>query len=145
MQQDLTTWELRNVPREASTSLKIYILFLLVVCVVTTIKLLRIWRAAPPFIPSRQANNPSYFQFLQTSGTSLKQWITFTFLGWGIAASITLSHVCNGLLTERLEGRYVVLSVIEDFSTTLALALLVVLFLFLARWHVLKRIEHLRT
>jgi len=36
-----------------------------------------------------------------------------------------------------------ILFIIQDFSTTLTMALLVVLFLFLVRWHMLKRIEHL--
>jgi hypothetical protein len=37
----------------------------------------------------------------------------------------------------------VTLIVIQDFSTILTMALLVVLFSFLARWHMLERIEHL--
>jgi hypothetical protein len=144
-EQEPPTWDLRSTPPEASTGLKIYILFLLVVCVVSTIKLIRIWRAVPPFRLSRRANDPSYLHLLQVSGTSLKQWVSFTFLAWGIVASTTLTDVCNGLLAEKSEGRYVIISLLQDFSTTLSMALLVVLFVFLARWHVLKRIDRLRT
>jgi len=130
--------------REPSTSFRTYVFFLLVVCVVTSIKLIRVWRAAPPFRLSRQASNPSYPQLLQASSASLKQWISFTFLGWGIFASISLYDVCDGLLDEKRIGSFVILFVIEDFSSAFSMALLVVLFLFLARWHMLRRIEHLR-
>ena len=130
--------------REPSSSFKTYMLFLLVVCVVTSIKLIRGWRAAPPFRLSRQANNPSYLQLLQASCASLKQWISFTFLGWGIFASLSLYDVGDRLLDDKRIGSFVILFVIEDFSSALSMALLVVLFLFLARWHMLRRIEHLR-
>ena len=70
MLQESTTWNLRHMIREPSTSFKTYVLFLLVVCVVTSIKLIRVWRAAPPFRLSRQASNPSYPQLLQASSAS---------------------------------------------------------------------------
>jgi hypothetical protein len=41
-------------------------------------------------------------------------------------------------------GSLEILFLVRDFSTAFTMALLVVLFLFLVRWHVLERIEHLR-
>jgi len=142
--QESTTWDPRHIFRDPSTSFKTYVLFLLVVCVVASIKLIRVWHGAPPFRLSRQANSPSYPQLLQASSASLKQWISFTFLGWGIFASMSLYDVCDRLLDEKRIGSFVILFVIEDFSSAFSMALLVVLFLFLARWHMLRRIEHLR-
>jgi len=124
--------------------MKIYMLFLFAVCVVTSVKLIRVWRTAPPFRLSRRACSPAYLQLLETSGTSLKQWIGVTFLGWGIFASISVYDVCDRLLDDKRIGGFVILFVIQDFSTILTMALLVALFSFLARWHMLKRIEHLR-
>jgi len=80
---------------------------------------------------------------LQASGTSLKHWIRCTFLVWGIFASISIYDVCDRLLDEKRVGSFVILFVVQDFSTALTMALLVVLFLFLVRWHMLERIEQL--
>jgi len=57
---------------------------------------------------------------------------------------MSLYDVCDRLLDEKRIGSFVILFVIEDFSSAFSMALLVVLFLFLARWHMLRRIEHLR-
>jgi hypothetical protein len=63
----------------------------------------------------------------------------------GNFASVSLSDVCNRLLDSKSSiGSFVILFVIQHFSTTLTMALLVVLFLHLVRWHMLKRIECLR-
>ena len=144
MLQESATWDLRRMTREPSTGMMIYVLFLFLVCIVTSVKLVRVWRAAPPFRLSRQASSPAYLALLETSSSSLKQWIGSTFLGWGIVASISLTDVCSRLLDDKRIGSSVILFVIQDFSTVLTMALLVVLFLFLVRWHMLKRIEHLR-
>jgi hypothetical protein len=144
MLQESATWDLRRMTREPSTGMMIYVLFLFLVCIVTSVKLVRVWRAAPPFRLSRQASSPAYLALLETSSSSLKQWIGSTFLGWGIVASISLTDVCSRLLDDKRIGSSVILFVIQDFSTALTMALLVVLFLFLVRWHMLKRIEHLR-
>jgi hypothetical protein len=46
--------------------------------------------------------------------------------------------------SERATGRAWLLFTIKDFSAHLSAALVIVLLLFLLRWHVLKRIERLR-
>jgi hypothetical protein len=144
MIQESTTWDLRSMTRTPSTIMEIYTLFLFLTCIVTSVKLVRIWRAAPPFTLPRQASSPAYLELLESSSSSLKQWIGSTFLAWGIFASICLTDVCNRLLANKTIGNVVILFVIQDFSTTLTMALLVVFFLFLVRWHMLKRIEHIR-
>lgn len=144
MFQEPVTWDLRSLTRRPSTSMQIYILFLFLVCIVTSVKLVRVWRAAPPFRLSRQAGSPTYLELLETSSSSLKQWIGSTFLGWGIFASISLTDVCSRLLDYKTIGSSLIPFTIQDFSTALTMALLAVLFLFVVRWHMLKRIEHLR-
>jgi hypothetical protein len=144
MLQESTTWDLWHMTRGPSSSTKIHMLFLLVVCIVTTVKLIRVWRTALPFRFSPGAGNPEYLRLLQTSGTSLKQWICLTGLMWGVFASVSLYDFCNGLLIEKQTPREMLLFAIQDFSTTLTMTLLVALFSFLARWHMLKRIEYLR-
>jgi hypothetical protein len=128
---------------EPSTALKIYILFLLVVCIVMSIKLVRIWRIAAPFRAQRQRENPVYESLLQSTAASLKRWIKVTGFGWGIFASISVYHFCDRLLDQKTVGSLVVVFFVRDLSTTLTMALLVALFAFLVQWHIGRRIENL--
>jgi branched-subunit amino acid transport protein AzlD len=144
MLQESVVFEPQNLIREPSTSFKVYVLFLIVECAVVSIKLLRIWRAAPPFALAKQAKNPNYLKLLRTSSRSLSQWIGCTFLGWAILSSTSLYNLCRGMLNEKATGRTVILVVIQDVSTALSMALCVVLFVFFVRWHVCNRIERLR-
>ena len=108
--------------------MEIYILFLFLVCIVAGAKLVRIRRAAPPFRLSRQASSPAYLRLLETASSSLKQCMGSTFLGWGIFASISLADVCRRLFDDKRIGSELILFIIQDFSTALTMALLVVLF-----------------
>jgi hypothetical protein len=95
-------------------------------------------------VSASRAGSAAFLQSLEISSTSLRQWIGLTLLAWGIFASVSLYHGCNRLLDSKSTGSFMILFVIQDFSTTLTMALLVVLFLYLVRWHMLKRIERLR-
>jgi len=75
MLQESATWDIRTIHYTLPTKFKLYLIFLLVVCVATSIKLVRLWIAAPPFCLSRQAHNPAYVQQLEYAKTSLKQWM----------------------------------------------------------------------
>lgn len=144
MVQESVGWDPVNLIREPSISFKIYILFLIVVCGVTIVKLIRIWRTAPPFRLSKQAKNLDYLKLLQISGRSLSHWIGCTFLGWAILSSTALADVCNGMRQEKVTGLGAILFVIQDFFMSFSMALWVILFVFLVRWHVCNRIERLR-
>jgi hypothetical protein len=144
MVQQSTTWDLQHVLREPPNSMKTYALFVFVVCIVGSVKLVRVWRVAPPFRLSRQAGSLAYSQLLETLGASLKQWIALTFLVWGFLGSINLYDVCNRLLQAKRITNFEILVSIQDFSKTLTMALLATLFLFLVRWHTLARIERVR-
>lgn len=144
MVQESVAWDFRSMTRTPSTSVEIYIFFLLFVFVVASIKLIRAWRAAPPCRLSRQTSNAAYLQSLQASTDSLRQWIGSALIGGGIVASTSLTHFCYRLLGEKGVERLAPLFAMLDFSTTLSLTLLVVFFSFLVRWHLLKRIDQLR-
>jgi len=144
LQESSTTWDLRYIDHAPSASMKIYVLFLFFVCILASVKLFRIWRAAPPLRSSRKADSPAYLQLLDTSSDSLGQWIRSTLLVGAIFAFVGLNDTCNRLLTSKAIGSSSLLFVFQDFSTTLSMALLVVLFLHLVRWHLLRRIDCLR-
>lgn len=144
MPQETATWDLRHITHEPAAGTGAYILFLLIVGVIGVAKLSRAWRVSPPFRLSHTANKTDYLQVLQTSANSLTQWISLTFLGWGIYASRGLYNTCDRLLVQKVIGSSVIAFIIEDFSTDLTMALLMVTFLFMVRWHMLNRIDRLR-
>jgi len=123
--------------------MRVYVLFVLAVWIVTSVKLLKVWRVVPPLRSYRQAQNPGYQKLLEESDSSLKRWICLTLIGWGIYASYSVSDACYRLLGLKSVGQFIVLGVVEEFSVGLTLALLAVLFAFLVRWHVIKRIQRL--
>ncbi len=119
--------------------------FLFIVGVVTCRKLIRIWKIALPFQPQRPVNIPDYLQLLKTSNSSLTQWISLTLLCWGIFAAENLYKVCDKLFDVEKIRRFELLFIIQDFSAAFTMTLLAALFVFAVRWHVLKRIEDLRS
>lgn len=129
--------------REPSTSFKIYVFFLIAACVVASVKLIKVWRIVPPFKHPRRANNLAFLGTLQTLTNSLKQWVWCTILVLGILVTTGVYGVCASLLNERVPARAGILFAIEDFSTAVSMGLLVVLILFLVRWHMLTRIKQI--
>jgi hypothetical protein len=140
--QESPTWDWRQLHPVLSTSMRIYLLFLLLTRVVTTAKLVRAWRAAPPFRLVRQAGNPNYIRSLRASSTSLKHWVACVFIGWGICASTSIYEFCVKLLDEKQIGSFAIFFAVLGFSSTLTMTLLVVLFAVLVRWHLIQRIEN---
>src|SRR5258708_11899720 len=125
MPQESVTFDVRHLIREPSTGFRLYLLFLFVVCVMTTVKLIRVWVAAPPFRRRPQAKSPEYFGLLRSSSRSLKQWIGCVFLSYGILFSTSLYDVCNNLLDEDRVSSAAVLFVIRDYASRLSMALVV--------------------
>jgi hypothetical protein len=135
-----TTWDLRTMVIEPSGILKAYIFFLLTVCVVAIVKLVRSWRLVPPF---RSATDKASVPRLRSTIESLRYWRGVTYQGWGIFASISLYELCDRLLDQRRVGDLLVVFLIREFSTALTMALLVALFLYLVQWHLHRRAEKL--
>src|SRR5580693_9239758 len=137
-------WDPVFIDQAPSAGLKIYNLFLVVACIVALFKLIRVWRFALPFNTKRPTAPSAYLKLLQASASSLIRWIGLTFLAGGLLASTTIFDVCNAMLGEKVTGRNEILLLIRDFSTALSPASFAVLFLYLARWHTLIRIEQFR-
>ena len=145
LQQSEIQWDPLTILREPPYPYKIYMLFLFVTLVVTGARLIRIWAAAPPFRLSRQAHNSTYVELLQRVGRDLGRWMGVASLGAGTLAALTMTGICNDKLMATTDlPPSAVLYTIRDFSVSLTMALLTLLFLFLTRWHILKRIERLQ-
>ena len=136
-------WDIRTISYEPSLAIRAYILFLLVVCVATSAKLIKLWYAAPPFLLKRRTQNPAYLQQLERARDSLKQWIGVTLLVSGLTLSLGVYHVCDGLLDMKAFGKFLITSIIWQFAEVLTSAFAVVLFTFLVRWYIVKRLERL--
>jgi len=139
-----TSWDLRTICYSGpSTKLRLYLLFLGVACIVTSFKLVRLWIAAPPFQLKRQVGNAAYLHRLEHTRSSLKQWIALTLVIWGIFTSLSVYDVCNRLLGQKTYGSALFIDILGEFSTALTLCLVVVLFILLVRWYLMKRMEQL--
>ena len=75
-----------------------YMFFLLLVCILTTIKLARVWRTVPPFGRRHPKANPAYRGFLQASAASLQHLDSLTFLAMGLFATVTVYDISDRLL-----------------------------------------------
>ena len=141
MFQETTTWDLRYTYPALSDGLRVYTLFLFSVGFVYLVKLTRVWRNALPFRLSRQKGNLAYVRYLEDASSSLNHWMGLIKLVWGIYASTHLYNVCAGLQMSKVVGNPTILFILQDFSTGLSMTLLVILFLFLVRWHLLRRVQ----
>jgi len=142
--QDSVGFDPSTLIREPIVGLKVYVVFLVVMALVTIAKLIRIWSGALPFRLSGKANSLAYLQTLQASSKGLGQWIGCAFLGWGLLSCEALYNLCSGVLDEKLTARAVIAITVEDFASWLGMTLCVVLFAFIVRWHMLVRIAELR-
>ncbi|MGB7844383.1 MAG: hypothetical protein WBL63_02120 [Candidatus Acidiferrum sp.] len=130
------------MPIETSVGERLHMLLLLVVFIVAIAKLIRTWRIAPSSL--LVAENAKQLKHLQTVATSLKQWIYFTFLAWGFLASCQLFRESSGLSMGRHHDSLAILIALQGLFVELELTFLVVIFVFLVRWRVLRRIEKFR-
>ena len=144
--QDQRTWDLRAIYVEPSIASRLYMLLLLVCCVVALIKLFKVWRVALPFRFSSKQYSHAYLRQLQASALSIRQWIGFALLAWGVLASIRLTETCRLILYDkRTDHAVLVVSILMENATYLSMALLVAVFLYLIRWHMLTRQECIHT
>jgi hypothetical protein len=131
-----------SIDREFWIGYKIYIWFLLATFVWTTYRMLKVWYRVPPFfVRSQQSKDPGYFKFLEDLTSSFARWSGLVFLGWGLVAATAIYRMSYDLQREGVINAAEFLSPVGDLSASLCAALWVVLFLYLARWHLLNRIE----
>ena len=138
-------WDYRNVIRGPSPAEKIFLLYLLLACVIATVKFLKVWRPWLVFRPSsRRDAVVDQVQYLQTAASSLGQWIGLTFLSWGLYSAVFAVNVCDRLLEQATLGWGPIVVILLDYARLLIWASSAAIFLYLVRWHMLKRIQQLR-
>jgi hypothetical protein len=131
-----------SIDREFWVGYKIYIWFLLLTFVWTAYRMLRVWYRVPPFfVRLQQSKDPGYLKLLEYSTRNFTRWSGLVFLGWGLVTATTIYRMSDDLRWEGVINAAEFLSPVGDLSASLCAALWVVLFLYLARWHLLNRIE----
>lgn len=131
-----------SIDREFWVGYKIYIWFLLLTFVWTAYRMLRVWYRVPPFfVRLQQSKDTGYLKLLVYSTRSFARWSGLVFLGWGLVTATTIYRTSYDLQREGVINAAEFLSPVGDLSASLCAALWVVLFLYLARWHLLNRIE----
>jgi hypothetical protein len=131
-----------SIDREFWVGYKIYVWFLLVTLVWAAYRMLRIWYRVPPFfVRLQQCKDPGYLKLLEHSISSFARCSGLVFLGWGLVTATATYRMSIDLQRGGAISAADFLSPVGDLSASLCAALWVVLFLYLARWHLLNRIE----
>lgn len=128
-----------------SIGAELYLLFLLVVCGVAIHTLMKIWRGALPFRLTLKPADLNYLRLVREASWSLGQWIGCIFLAFGILVSTSLTRDCYRIIDQKEFRTMPFLLILSDFSKLSSVTLFVVFFIFLIRWHVIRRGHRLRT
>jgi len=145
MHDSASTWDLRSIPHESTSAERALVFFFLIAVAVAAANLIRIWRMAPPFLVSRQAGNQSFLRQLRQSTRSTSQWMELTLLFYCLLIRFDLYHECSALLAP---GRILAIDVVyllQNVLVLLEMGLLLMLLLFLVRWHFFSRIESVKS
>jgi hypothetical protein len=93
-------------------------------------------------VPSKSLKDLFKRRLTDSKTNHLCRWIGLIFLASGLLASTGVYDTCRGMLEEKTTRLAAIVPMIQDFAAVLSVGLLVVLFLYLARWHMLTRMEH---
>src|SRR5262250_1404156 len=95
MTQQSVAIDYQNLIREPTIGFKLYVLFLIIVCIVTCMKLIKVWVTVPPFKASSKRSSPEYSALLRRSSSSLKRWIGSVILSYTLLFSTSVYDVCR--------------------------------------------------
>jgi hypothetical protein len=129
------------MPREPTLAVKLYVLVVFASFIIAVVHLARFWQTARTRRRSQGNLSLNALQPLRNRARSLKQWMLLDCLAWSIATVDGLGRLVKGSDARRPIGLPLMLDVFWDLCQPLVLLLGVVLFLFLARWYMLWRIE----
>jgi hypothetical protein len=121
-----------------------YVLFLLAAVIVGTVRMVKLWIAAPPFLLARQTGNPTYLRTLEASSSSTRQWMGCTLLFGGLVLSYFLATFGRTFPGSKATVAVLLLESVRYLGTVSFRAFFVTFLLFLAQWHMQVRIQHLR-
>jgi hypothetical protein len=140
MQGQPVQWDVTLIYRQHSSLAMLIIFYFLAVFLVICRKLFVVWRVVRPFPPQPPENEVKYKSLLRHSFQSLGRWIQLSFLLWGIYVCLQGGQIARNSILEPSMHQFILCPVQEVFAIS-DLMLVVVIFAFLARWHIAKRAE----
>jgi hypothetical protein len=135
--QPTTSWDISQTTHAPPITSKLYILYLLVTCVVVAVKLAGAWNQAARLRASEQQLRTVRIQRILAQITSLKRWMWLTVLGCALCLSVDIVSDLNRFLTYHsdLEHPSSALFLLSDYFAVFTMALFVITFVYLVRWH----------
>jgi hypothetical protein len=143
-QQTAAQWDMNAIDRYPPPDERYFILALFVVCVVVTVKILRIWLLAPPFRRALPATPPNYRKKLQLCINALTHWRWLPVFFWLFLSSHRLYILFVGFEIDKTIPISVTMGNLQELAKFLSFALSAVFYVFLLRWNVLIRLTKLR-
>jgi len=140
MQHQAVQWDLRSTFCEPSGLAMLLISYFLAVFIVICRKLFGVWCVVKPFQRQLPENAIDYYGLLHRSSQAMGRWIQLSFLLWGICVCLEAGEVARNSILEPSLRQFIRCPVQEIFVIS-SLMLVVVTFIFLARWHIARRAE----
>jgi hypothetical protein len=129
------------IDRQLWVGYKIYFWFLISTFAWVAVRVLRIWLRVPPFSRSENRLDPNYQTGLRFLANSIQRWAGLVLICGALLASIGIVRVDAEAQQFPKPTTLIILFGAADVGGLLAAGLVVVLALYLLRWHVLLRLE----
>ena len=118
MNQETTTWGWRQLRPALSTSMRIYLLFLVVTSVLTAVRLARAWRASPEFAAGGQPHLCSVATSIRHQPEALGRLSVYRLVH---CTSTSRYELCVKMLDENRVASIAIQFAVLGFSSTLTM------------------------
>jgi hypothetical protein len=142
-QQTATQWDLNTIDRYPPPDERYFILALFVVCVVATVKVVRIWLLAPPFRRALPAP-PNYRKKLQLCINALAHWLWLPIFFWLFLSTHRLYALLVDFENTKTTPIWATIGDLQELAKFFSFALSAAFYVFLLRWNLLIRLIKLR-
>jgi hypothetical protein len=148
MQDTATSWDFNSITatHAPSGATKLYILFLFAACAAAGLKLVDTWRNSARLKAKAPSAQAEYFGILLRHIASLKRWIQLTILTWGfcLCVNVVTELTRLGSNFREIQNQFALLTTLREYLAFSTMAMFVITFLYLVRWHLLNRLESAR-
>jgi hypothetical protein len=139
IQEPATSWDYREVPIQYSSAEKLFLLYLLVLFLVALFKLIRIRKLFRGSIPLK-ATDSVVLSEMQNTAASIKHWIHLTLLVFSLVISFGFHQLDYSLIVQNNPTFPMLLIFIRGLFPEMELTFLVLIFVFLVRWYIVRLI-----
>ena len=136
MQGETVQWDLRSINVHSSGLYQIFVMYILAVFFMGSLKIIRVWRILIQRPPDDQGR---YIQELNKVVDNIGRWTQLTFLLWGLYVCLLVARTCQAWMI--LSSHYLSVwpNVLHEIAALTAAMLSTTTLLFLGRWCVERR------